>query len=136
MDMSKWLKSLLIIMTVAIGAMFAVPQLKRLIEGFYEGFETAIEGHPLLPSCESAHGLSDAKNAIKASPFAKTLSIEIVAISEPTTLSITPDKVTCRAMALLNDGRQTMIDYSFMRLHDPSLPPNSYYAKAELEDEK
>lgn len=48
---------------------------------FTEAFMAGFEGHGGLPSCGSPHGQSDAKSALENAPFAKTLHINIVAIT-------------------------------------------------------
>jgi len=99
--------------------------------GFVESFIYGFEGHAGLPSCESSHGQSDAKRAIENAPFAKTLGISIVAISDAKTISANTQKVDCTAMVILNSAKKGVMSYSFTK--DPSFSSGQYYAKAELE---
>lgn len=99
--------------------------------GFIEGFISGIEGHPGLPSCESSHGQSDAKQAIENSPFAKTSSISVLAVTEAKKVSANAQKVECTAMAILSSGQKGIINYSFT--NDPSLGGGKYFIQASLD---
>jgi hypothetical protein len=65
--------------------------------GFTEAFMYGFEGHAGLPSCDSSHGRSDAKSVLENAPFAKTLHINIVAITEAKMTSGNAEKVECQA---------------------------------------
>jgi hypothetical protein len=99
--------------------------------GFIEGFTSGFEGHPGLPSCGSAHGQSDAKNAIENSPWAKTSGIDVIAINDPKTISANAQKVECTATVLLNSARKGVANYSFT--NDPALGSGRYYVRASID---
>jgi hypothetical protein len=99
--------------------------------GFMEGFVSGFEGHPGLPSCDSAHGQSDAKRAIENGPFAKANGITVIAITDAKRVSASAQKVECTAMVILNTAKKGGINYSFT--NDPSLGGGQYYVQASLD---
>lgn len=99
--------------------------------GFVEGFMSGFEGHPGLPSCDSSHGQSDAKQAIENGPLARSSSITVLAVTDPKRVSASAERVECTGMAILNSGQRGIINYSFT--NDPTLGGGKYLIRASLD---
>lgn len=99
--------------------------------GFTEAFMYGFEGHAGLPSCDSSHGQSDAKAALENAPFAKTLHINIIAITEAKMTSGNTEKVECQAAVILNNSKKGKMNYTFT--HDPTLPSGQYFVQSSLD---
>jgi len=84
-----------------------------------------------LPSCDSAYGQSRAKDAMDTSPLAKTLSITIISMSDPETISASSNRVECKATVILNNSTKGILDYSFAK--DSSLENGKYLIRAFIE---
>jgi hypothetical protein len=115
---------LFLIVLVAVGGL-------AYYSGFVEAFIFAFEGHPDLPSCDSSHGKDDAKRAMDNSPFAKSSNLNVIALINPKTISVSGTKVQCQATAVLNMGQQVVMDYSFTK--DASFGAGHYYVQASFE---
>lgn len=129
--MALWLKVLLAVAAITVIVEAAGPFLWHFTQGFVEGFNQSIENHPGLPSCESAHGLADARRAVDESLLGKMLGIKVVIINQPITLSAPPESVQCRANITLTVGPPTQITYTFTHTDDPS---GAYLIHASLKD--
>jgi hypothetical protein len=90
---------------VGIAIVFGALCLALYFSGFIEAFISGFEGHGGMPSCDSSHGKSDAKQAIENAPFAKSYGITIVAITDAKTISADTHKVDCKAMVILNSSK-------------------------------
>jgi hypothetical protein len=99
--------------------------------GFFEGFISGFEGHPGLPSCESAHGKDDAKRAVENSQVIKAANISVLIITEPKKISASAQKVECTAMTILSSAQKGVVNYSFTA--DPSLGGGQYYVQSALD---
>jgi hypothetical protein len=121
---------LVLIVLAAIGA---VAYYSGFIDSFVEAFDSSFHGHAGLPSCDSLHGKADATKAIDNAPFAKANNLNIIALTNPKTITVSAVKVQCQATAILNVGKQVVIDYSFAK--DASFSEGQYYVQSSLEIE-
>jgi hypothetical protein len=119
---------LVVVVLVAVGG---VAYYSGFASGFIEAFEFSFHGHPGLPSCDSSHGVDDAKRAMDNSPFAKSNNLNIIALINTKTLSVSETNVRCQATAVLNIAKQVLLDYSFTK--DASFGSGQYYVQASFE---
>ena len=96
--------------------------------GFISSFQNGLEGHGFLPSCSRAE--SDLKTTFENSPLAAS-GIRLVAVLDAKTISSNPNKVECKATAILNTSQKAIIDYSFTT--DPSFGLGKYYVRILVE---
>jgi hypothetical protein len=110
------------------------PFVAQFVSNNIAGFRAGFEGHPSLPSCDSAQGQADAKRALENSPTGKIEGLSIVAFTYPTAVSLSSEKVECRATVILNNADKAVMDYSFS--YESSLPRGTYYIRTLLHSDR